>query len=496
MTKTNSKKALLSSAFALVLSIAMLIGTTFAWFTDTASTGVNKIQAGTLKIDIVDAETKASIKNSELKFVSADNVTKGEDILWEPNATYKTTGFKIKNDGNLALKYKMMLNGIKGDSMLLDVIKFSVVNEEGAAVDIDSFEGYLTNETDTSAYSETLYIQGHMDANAGNDYQGKTLEGLGITVLAAQYTYESDSFDNQYDKNATYLTYPTGVTTKNFEEATSVAYTDTLGNVKTGNKPAVAAYVDSNGATQYAADVKAAVMKGANVIYCKKDADMKVNATGTNRTEAITADLTIYANGADFGYGEIALNNSTSGPNTLTGNVNVKVYDAKNIKVWGSTPAAGVTWNIELVNCTNIGEDRIGNKGILFYITGNTEGTVNATVKNCYVTANSSAIYMSANGSLNVIDSTFVDCATGIKSSYKCNGTRNDRIENCVFTKCGCTTEMAGTTTWLSDDSAAYKYKSSGTGTITLTTKGNKITGTIGDKGDTQIAENVNLIEE
>ena len=53
MTKTNSKKALLSSAFALVLSAAMLIGTTFAWFTDTASTGVNKIVSGNLKVDII-----------------------------------------------------------------------------------------------------------------------------------------------------------------------------------------------------------------------------------------------------------------------------------------------------------------------------------------------------------------------------------------------------------------------------------------------------------
>ena len=53
MTKTNSKKALLSSAFALVLSVAMLIGTTFAWFTDTASTAVNKIQAGNLDVKLM-----------------------------------------------------------------------------------------------------------------------------------------------------------------------------------------------------------------------------------------------------------------------------------------------------------------------------------------------------------------------------------------------------------------------------------------------------------
>ena len=37
----------------MVTCLTMLIGTTFAWFTDTASTAVNKIQSGTLKVDIV-----------------------------------------------------------------------------------------------------------------------------------------------------------------------------------------------------------------------------------------------------------------------------------------------------------------------------------------------------------------------------------------------------------------------------------------------------------
>ena len=102
---------------------------------------------------------------------------------------------------------------------------------------------------------------------------------------------------------------------------------------------------------------------------------------------------------------------------------------------------------------------------------------------------------MSTNGSLTVSDSTFVECATGIKSSYKGNGTRTDRIENCVFTKCGCTAEMAGSIVWLKDDSAAITYKKTDTGTITLTLKSNTITGTIGDKGDTQFVDVTPVIE-
>ena len=46
MNSKSTKRALLTSVLAMVVCLAMLVGSTFAWFTDTATTGVNKIQAG------------------------------------------------------------------------------------------------------------------------------------------------------------------------------------------------------------------------------------------------------------------------------------------------------------------------------------------------------------------------------------------------------------------------------------------------------------------
>ena len=501
-TKKATKRALLTSIMALVMCVVMLVGTTFAWFTDTASTAVNKIVAGNLDVDIVD-ENGDSLDGESLSFVNKDN---SEQILWEPGVTFHTEGFRIKNAGNLALKWKMVVNkdsastGVvegsngKAGMNLLDVIDFSVVSskdENAPAVKIDEFVGHTAAETIDSV---TYYIKGTMKTTAGNDYQNLTLDGITITVYATQDTVENDSFNDQYDKDATYLTYPAGVTEDSFAGATSVEYTDNLGNVVTSNKPAVAAYVDASGNVKYVGDIYAAIKGNASVIYCKKDATLRMRErlVDTNRTPDLTSDLTIYANGADFQYGQISMNMTDAGK---AANVTVKVYDAKNIEVWGMTPNDGVTQNIVMENCTNIGTSATGDSGILMYITGNT-GTVNATVNNCHVEKNSSGIYMSTNGSLTVTNSTFTECATGIKSSYKGNGTRTDRIENCVFTKCGCTEEMAGTTSWLSEDSAAFKYKNGGSGTITLTLKSNTITGTIGDKGDTQIANSVTVVNE
>ena len=504
-----TKRALLTSVMALVMCVVMLVGTTFAWFTDTASTGVNKIVSGNLKVDIIGENSDSHIET--LNFTKAGTVV-GTDaaaaILWEPGCRYLTEGFRIANNGNLALKWKAEINKggardgkvagstiAKDGKSLLDVIDFYVVTskeENAEAVKIEDFTGNLT----AGAKSGVYYIKGVMQTTAGNDYQDLTLDGITITVYATQDTVENDSFNNQYDKDATYLTYPAGVTDEIFDSKADADYSIPGGT--TGKAQAAAAYVDSNGNVQYTADVKTALDKGASTIYLKKDTKGRLMAltdflAQPNRSSEVTKDITIYANGADFEYGELAINTSEAGKNA---NFTIKVYDAKNLRVWGNTPNAGVTQNIILENCTYEGTG-IGTNaaGGIFFAYGET-GTINLTMNNCKVSGSDQGVYFGCDGSLTVKDSSFTECATGIKVSYKGTGTRTDRIENCVFTKCGCTTEMAGSTTYLADDSAAIKYKKSGTGTITLTLKSNTITGTIGDKGDTQIANSVTVVKE
>lgn len=486
--RTSVKRSLFVSAIALTLTAALLIGTTFAWFTSTAQTSVSDIQAGKLEVQIVDAKN-TDTKLDTLSWQKSAGAASNEAVLWEPNVTYKTQPFKVKSAGNLALKYKLALSSPTGDSVLLNNIEFSIVDENSNAVPIDTFEGHLTN---TENLSDTFVLQGHMKEDAKNDCQGKTLNNINITVTATQDTVEYDSNGNQYDKNATYpVVYPKGITADTFNEHTTDAtYYDGAGNKQTTGA-AVAVYIDSNGQPQYVADIAAAVKAGATEIYCNENAKGRLCAFSdslgqSNRTPELTKDLTIHANGADFEYGELAINTSDAGKNA---NFTIKVYDAKNLRVWGNTPNAGATQNVILENCTFEGKGiNSGNNiasGGIFWAYGET-GTINLTMNNCKVSGSDQGVYFGCDGSLTVKDSSFTECATGIKVSYKGTGTRTDRIENCVFTKCGCTTEMAGGTTYLAADSAAIKYKKSGTGTITLTLKSNTITETLGDKGDTQ----------
>lgn len=192
---TKTKKALRGSLFALFLCIVLLIGMTFAWFTDTASTGVNKIQAGNLKVDLQMKDANGSWVSAEGKtidFVKASG-HENEAILWEPGCTYELPVLRVVNKGNLALKYKIKINGIQGDEKLNEVINWTISD---VALDTD-------HSLAAGATSEELTIKGHMQESAGNEYQGLSIDGISITVYATQDTVESDSFDNQYDANAT-----------------------------------------------------------------------------------------------------------------------------------------------------------------------------------------------------------------------------------------------------------------------------------------------------
>lgn len=492
MKKFFKSKTFLGAVLSIALCVSLIAGATFAIFTSEANVNI-AVTSGTVKViaEIGELKTYSGVNLSGTsddvieETATAGKFTNGGTAEKDGN-TIKITGITpgdkvtfpitIKNLSNVNVKYRTAVEkSADSDANLYGALEFTIggMIVDGKSSWYDLAPATDDNGTVIATYECSIELPSTV---SGEDYMGKTCN-LSFKVEAVQ-------------GNASTTTYAPGITTKSFDEAQNVEYTNNLGNVVTGNKPAVAAYVDGEGQVKYVGDIYSAVKNGASVIYCKEGVTLRMRERleDTNRTPDLTKDLTIYANGADFQYGEISMNMTDAGK---AANITLRVLDAKNIKIWGATPNDGVKQNIVLENCHNEGETATDGKGILMYITGST-GTVNAIVKNCYISKNSSGIYMSTNGSLTVLDSTFVECATGIKSSYKGTGTRNDLIENCTFVNCGCTKEMAGTTDWLYEDSAAIKCKNSNGGKFNLTLKNNTITGTIGDKGDMQIAAEVN----
>ena len=230
--KRATKRALLTSIMALVMCVVMLVGTTFAWFTDTASTGVNKIQAGNLDIELA---YKNSTTGGEFKEANKEIPVFDNNALWEPGHVEYVV-LKVSNAGNLALKYKLGIN-IAGETgstnvfdkpfKLSDYIKFAVIDGDQSALNRDDLvaaatdselikDGYTSVETplyptgtEDKDTEKTVTLVVWMPTTVGNEANHKTGAAaptidLGISVAATQYTYEKDSIDDQYDKGAEY----------------------------------------------------------------------------------------------------------------------------------------------------------------------------------------------------------------------------------------------------------------------------------------------------
>ena len=223
MTNAKStKRALVVSILALVLCFAMLLGTTYAWFTDEVTSTGNKIQAGTLEIDMLVRNADGdyvSVKDSKAPIFNYDR--------WEPGYT-AVANVKVANMGTLALQYSMQIitEGIADDLvdqklMLSDVIDVYYAASEVILADRGAFADALDNNTlkhvgtltdvifggtmikDTLLEGEEDYatIVLKMQETAGNEYQGLSVgTAFDLKIYATQYTYEADSFDNQYDK--------------------------------------------------------------------------------------------------------------------------------------------------------------------------------------------------------------------------------------------------------------------------------------------------------
>lgn len=206
MTNSKStKRALVSSALAILMCVAMLIGTTFAWFTDTASTGVNKIQAGNLDIELQMKDNDGKWVNAEGKIlpflVEGKIPADGTQILWEPGCTYYVPEVRVLNKGNLAVKFEYIPEALGVTGKLAEVLELvfkTPTDTDGTDINI---EPEVLKPGEASPAWSFGY---HMLKTAGNEYQNATATGICVTVVATQATYEKDSIDDQYDKDAEY----------------------------------------------------------------------------------------------------------------------------------------------------------------------------------------------------------------------------------------------------------------------------------------------------
>ena len=289
---TNSKttkRALFSSVVALLLCFTMLLGTTFAWFTDSAASGSNVITAGNL--DIVVEYTLDGTNWNDLDGAT-DLFQKG---LWEPGHT-EVVALRIKNNGTLALKYAANMNIVDetvgktkdgANIVLSDILTVSTLVQQAVDADGNANQigditlGLAFNGENSVSYENTatfkagnvlrndvelhpgaahyLIVKVDMAETVGNEanHNGTNIPTInfGINVLATQFTYENDSFGNQYDKDAEYKEPATRIATFDelktaFANGGNVELTADIAITELVTIPAgVEVYLDMNGKT-------------------------------------------------------------------------------------------------------------------------------------------------------------------------------------------------------------------------------------------------------
>jgi predicted ribosomally synthesized peptide with SipW-like signal peptide len=341
-----TKRALISSAVSILLCVAMLIGTTFAWFTDTASTAVNKIQSGTLDVALEYA-TEWDASGNPTKWTSAEGATlefekaKGGEkqaVLWEPGCTYELPELRIVNNDNLALKYKIVVSGITGNAKLNEAIEWTM-KLDGVSETLGT-EHSLAAKTGEEVSANVFTISGHMKEDAGNEYQGLSIDGIGITVVATQDTVEFDSYYDEYDADAEYPVYVVenvAVGENNKVKSEVVVKTDKTVNVDDQTtEPAAKATVPQDvtmeeGKTQVALSItdNASVASGTTVGEQQASKSFEISLEGVDNTknekeitvefytEKNLSNVKIYHDGTLMGSSKYSYN-STTGKVTVT----------------------------------------------------------------------------------------------------------------------------------------------------------------------------------
>ncbi|MDO4372651.1 MAG: hypothetical protein Q4D08_03420 [Clostridia bacterium] len=181
------KSALFGGALLTIITVMLMLGSTMAWFQDTEVV-INTYTFGNLDVDIVEENDGQIVGATTLQFVKPDG---GEyqagAYLFEPGATFQLKEFYIKNSGDVALKYRLKLDttGATGQKELLDSMTITATMGDGSP----ALPFLLDSETRTLAAGKMdgpvrIYI--HMKEAAGNEYQGLSVEGLVVKVIAVQ----------------------------------------------------------------------------------------------------------------------------------------------------------------------------------------------------------------------------------------------------------------------------------------------------------------------
>ena len=445
MTKKTTKRALIASIISMLLCVTMLVGTTFAWFTDSVKSGRNKIVAGNLDIEL----EYYDVASKGFKAVNKDVKLFDDNALWEPGHT-EVAYLKVSNLGTLALKYKLNVNvygEVAGTNVddevfyLSDYLVFKVVEIDektvgtytrdtamaaaGTTRGLKAYNGETKNlekTGDADYVALIIYMPTTVD-NKANYKTGTTAPSIemGVDLFATQMMSENDSFGNDYDADAP------AITVNNTAELQAAIDSAKGGNViklAPGNYGTI--YVRptaSNGTTMHCkthdytttnADEFVAHMNDGAWHYTPRYTTTVKNLTIVGTEGATVAgfvatsghaygDVYDYVRGIDYDsgsayYNTLHINDLVFKNVSFTGKIDINTSDADSFY-------NGITF--DGCSFTTGGTASANGAAIRYYNEANNGRVKNITVKNCKFNNCYQGVYVQNVNSVSVVNSVF-----------------------------------------------------------------------------------------
>lgn len=231
----SAKRSFISSVLVLCLCFTMFVGTTFAWYNDSVTSGRNTIVSGSLEMVLekytgaINGGAFADSWETVTDQTKIFNETDGA-LTFEPGAV-QVAYVRVKNAGDLAFKYSLAAkvyeekagtNQENQSFLLSDYLKFgtatvtvpyttreaAVAGVPGAAKLQDaalSTDGAYLKKTDNPVIVALVIYMPSDVGNVANPKPGADYKpeiSFGLNALASQYTIERDSFSEDYDAAA------------------------------------------------------------------------------------------------------------------------------------------------------------------------------------------------------------------------------------------------------------------------------------------------------
>ncbi len=483
-------KAIVLSALSALAFGGIAAGTTYALFTSESTTSVS-VTTGKVAVDAeVDSETFKTYSGVDLTGDENATITEtekgtftngGTATLDDKNQTLTLVNMtpgdkvsftiKVKNKSSVKVKYRTRVNYVD-DYGLSDALVVTINDQTFNRKLVTEYKDLTVGQN-----GDDVSVTVEMPSSKGSEYQNLSCK-LKYVVEAVQGNAATGN-----DATAS-VVYPKGISDNDFCDDNTIAYVE-------------------GDTVKYTSNFSNLITNSTvSEIYCKAGSTIT-----TTSHMAFNRDLTIYGNGASFEGGEHDLST-----NSITGTVNLSLYDTNNLAVWGSAISTGAILNLYEEGCTSIGTSRVAKGGYLLYTKSyedktTNQGTLNATFKYCKVTKAQLGYSTSSKGNTTFENCVFRECGTGVKTKLKttANGEREDTIKNCLFIDCGVSSEdttdvkvpkytapisYSNDDEKKSDTTTNKKTVDQFNGTLTLNVSGCRFYQSRGENGDILLGDN------